>query len=92
MPEPQTEDHPIEIRVQRIRKGWVTSVYGLNPAINFKRVMAEFKVAYGCNGSLQAKEGKGMVILFQGDMAVNLRTFLTTQRIATSEALKVVGN
>ena len=91
MPEPQTEENPIEVRVQRARRGWVTIVGGLNPEINFKRVTGEFKSAYGCNGSVQIDKDGQKFVLFQGNMCENLKKFLTSQRIAKLEALKIVG-
>jgi translation initiation factor SUI1 len=91
MPEPQTEENPIEVRVQRARRGWVTIVAGLNPEINFKRVTGEFKSSFGCNGSVQIDKEQNKYVLFQGNMCENLKNFLVSQRIAKLEAIKVVG-
>jgi translation initiation factor 1 len=73
----------VHIRVQqRNGRKSVTTVQGLNPALNFERVNREFMKRWGCNGTVIDDKAAGKVIQLQGNWSENVKQFLMEERLA----------
>ncbi|ORC88722.1 translation factor SUI1 [Trypanosoma theileri] len=82
--------HKVHIRVQQ-RKGkkFVTSVQGLNQALNFRRINREFQRRWGCNGTVIETPEAGIVIQLQGNWSEEIRQFLLAENMATEQNLEI---
>ncbi|KEG05759.1 translation factor SUI1 [Trypanosoma grayi] len=80
----------VHIRVQQ-RKGkkFVTSVQGLNPALNFRRINREFQRRWGCNGTVITTPDAGTVIQLQGNWSEDIKKFLLHENMATEQNLEI---
>nr|CCC95199.1 unnamed protein product [Trypanosoma congolense IL3000]CCC95201.1 unnamed protein product [Trypanosoma congolense IL3000] len=80
----------VHIRVQQ-RKGkkFVTSVQGLNQALNFRRINREFQRRWGCNGTVISTPDAGVVIQLQGNWSDHIRKFLLDEHMATEQNLEI---
>lgn len=82
----------VHIRVQqRNGRKCLTTVQGINPKIDLKKVIKAFKKEFACNGTVIEDEEFGKVIQLQGDQRTNASTFLTKQGICAKDAVKVHG-
>ena len=82
----------VHIRVQqRNGRKCLTTVQGVNPKIDLKKVIKAFKKEFACNGTVIEDEEFGQVIQLQGDQRSNAATFLTKKGICAKDAVKVHG-
>lgn len=80
----------VHIRVQqRSGKKFVTTVQGLNPKLNFRRINREFQHRWGCNGTVLETKEAGTVIQLQGNFAEKVKEFILEARFATSNNIEV---
>ncbi|XP_069107544.1 eukaryotic translation initiation factor eIF1-like [Argopecten irradians] len=82
----------IHIRIQqRNGRKTLTTVQGINPQFDLKKIVKACKKEFACNGTVVEHPEYGEVIQVQGDQRNNIRDFLKMVNIATDEQLKVHG-
>ena len=82
----------IHIRVQqRNGRKSLTTVQGINPKVDLKKVVKGLKKEFCCNGTVVEAPNFGQVIQLQGDQRENICQLLTKYDLATSSQLKVHG-
>mmetsp|Transcript_9100 Transcript_9100/g.23378 ORF Transcript_9100/g.23378 Transcript_9100/m.23378 type:complete len:116 (+) Transcript_9100:507-854(+) len=82
----------VHIRVQqRNGRKCLTTVQGINPKIDPKKVIKAFKKEFACNGTVIQDSEYGQVIQLQGDQRNNAASFLVAQKICSKDAVKVHG-
>jgi len=82
----------IHIRVQqRNGRKCITTVQGLDAALDLKKVLKVIKKEYCCNGNIQDDEAMGQVLQFQGDQRQNIGKFLVENQLAPKEKIKTHG-
>ena len=82
----------IHIRVQK-RNGRksVTTIQGLNPKFDFKRILKALKKEFHCNGSLEEDPDLGQIIQLSGDQRQSVSKFLIDEGITDAKNLKIHG-
>ncbi|KAJ3113833.1 Eukaryotic translation initiation factor eIF-1 [Phlyctochytrium bullatum] len=82
----------IHIRIQqRNGRKTLTTVQGLPPELDQKRILKAFKKEFACNGTVVEDEELGEVIQLQGDQRQKVQTFLVQQEIVTKDKVKIHG-
>ena len=82
----------IHIRIQqRNGRKSLTTIQGLDPKLDFKRLVKAFKRAFCCNGTIVNDDALGTVIQLSGDQRRNIADFLVSERIAKKGAVKIHG-
>ena len=82
----------VHIRVQqRNGRKSLTTVCGLDPKFDKKRILKALKKEYCCNGCIIEDDASGQVIQLQGDQRKNVALFLTGNKIVKKESLKIHG-
>ncbi|CAG7846049.1 SubName: Full=Probable translation initiation factor SUI1 {ECO:0000313/EMBL:CCA69219.1} [Serendipita indica DSM 11827] len=77
-----TKENYIHIRIQqRNGRKTLTTLQGLSPEYDYKKILKEFKKQFACNGTLIEDEDMGTVIQLQGDQRAKILKFLTEQGI-----------
>jgi translation initiation factor 1 len=80
----------VHIRVQqRNGRKAITTIQGLDPKLNFRRVNREFQQRWGCNGTVIDDKEFGKVIQLQGNWSDNIKQFLIEERLASEGTMKV---
>tara|TARA_B110001452_G_scaffold45423_1_gene34711 strand:+ start:1444 stop:1803 length:360 start_codon:yes stop_codon:yes gene_type:complete len=91
--EPEANADLIHIRVQqRNGRKCITTVQGLDPQIDLKKIMKVFKKAHCCNGTIVEDEAMGQVLQFQGDQRDAVVTFLVDNELADKGKIKKHGH
>ena len=82
----------VHIRVQK-RNGrkCITTISGIDPKIDLKKVLKSFKKDLSCNGSIASDEQFGEVIQVQGDQRMAVAEFFVAQKICKKSNIKVHG-
>eukprot|EP01026_Neomeris_dumetosa_P058199 TRINITY_DN539_c0_g1_i1.p3 TRINITY_DN539_c0_g1~~TRINITY_DN539_c0_g1_i1.p3 ORF type:complete len:119 (-),score=9.35 TRINITY_DN539_c0_g1_i1:343-699(-) len=82
----------IHVRVQqRNGRKSLTTVQGIKQTYDFKKILKSLKNTYCCNGTIVDDEDGGKVLQLQGDQRKNVVEFLTTNKLAKKESIKVHG-
>lgn len=82
----------IHIRIQqRNGRKTLTTVQGIHPKFDLKKLVKVCKKEFDCNGTVVEHAEYGEVIQLQGDKRDAIRNFLVEVGIATSESVKVHG-
>jgi translation initiation factor 1 len=82
----------IHIRIQqRNGRKTLTTVQGVDPKYDFKKIVKAAKKEFACNGTVVEHPEYGEVIQLQGDQREHIRTLLIKVGIATNEQIKVHG-
>ncbi|KAI8466690.1 MAG: translation initiation factor SUI1 [Monoraphidium minutum] len=82
----------VHIRIQqRNGRKSLTTVQGLNPSFDKKKVLKELKKVYCCNGNIVEDDELGQVIQLQGDQRKNVHLFLTQEGIVKKDLIKLHG-
>jgi translation initiation factor 1 len=76
---------------QRNGRKSLTSVQGLPPELNLKRVLRHFKKTFCCSGSILDDTTLGRILQLQGDQRTNIAEFLEKEGICKKEQIKVHG-
>lgn len=76
---------------QRSGRKTLTTVQGIAPEYDQKRLVKAFKKQFACNGSVASHPEYGEVIQLQGDQRMSVCEFLTQVGIAQQDQLKVHG-
>ncbi|KXS11284.1 translation initiation factor eIF1 [Gonapodya prolifera JEL478] len=81
-----------DIRIQqRNGRKSLTTIAGLPPELDQKKLLKAFKKEFACNGSLVQDEDHGEVIQLQGDQRLKVQQFLATEGIASKDQVQVHG-
>jgi translation initiation factor 1 len=82
----------VHIRIQKrnTRKS-VTTVQGINPKFDCKKIIKHFKSEFCCNGVVVIDPLMGSVIQLQGDQRENAATFLMKNGLAKKRHIQVHG-
>ncbi|XP_045177723.1 eukaryotic translation initiation factor 1-like [Mercenaria mercenaria] len=86
------QDNHIHIRIQqRNGRKTLTTVQGINPDYDFKKIVKACKKEFACNGTVVEHPEYGEVIQLQGDQRNHIRDFLKKIGIAKEGTIKVHG-
>ncbi|XP_019947854.1 eukaryotic translation initiation factor 1 [Paralichthys olivaceus] len=86
-----TEEY-IHIRIQqRNGRKTLTTVQGISPRYDKKKLVKAFKKKFACNGTVIEHPEYGEVIQLQGDQRKDICLFLTEVNLAKDDQLKVHG-
>ena len=79
---------PVHIRVQsRNGRNYISSISGLNPDIDFKKLCKYLKKKFKCNGAVTEDKVYGKVILLQGDRRESIKHFLDDNDICMGKII-----
>eukprot|EP00745_Piridium_sociabile_P019044 TRINITY_DN28787_c0_g1_i1.p1 TRINITY_DN28787_c0_g1~~TRINITY_DN28787_c0_g1_i1.p1 ORF type:complete len:113 (-),score=26.67 TRINITY_DN28787_c0_g1_i1:601-939(-) len=82
----------IHIRIQqRNGRKTLTTVQGIHPKFDLKKMVKVCKKDFNCNGTVVEHPEYGEVIQLQGDKRDAMKVFLVRVGIATSDLVKVHG-
>ena len=82
----------VHIRVQqRNGRKSLTTVQGLNPSYDFKKVLQEFRKKFNCNGTIVQDDELGEVIQIQGDQRRNVQQFLVETELVKKDNIIMHG-
>ncbi|XP_005093096.1 eukaryotic translation initiation factor 1 [Aplysia californica] len=82
----------IHIRIQqRNGRKTLTTVQGVDPKYDFKKIVKAAKKEFNCNGTVVEHPEYGEVIQLQGDQREPIRMLLIKVGIAATEQIKVHG-
>lgn len=76
---------------QRSGRKTLTTVQGLPPALDKKRVLKAFKKVFACNGTIVDDEEQGEVIQLSGDQRHKVANVLVDEGVASKEEIKIHG-
>ena len=80
------DETKINIRIQqRNGRKSITSVSGLDPALDLKKILKTFKKSLNCNGAIIEDETLGKIIQLQGDQRASVKDFLIKEEISSEE-------
>lgn len=82
----------IHIRIQqRNGRKTLTTVAGIDPKFDLKKIVRACKRAFACNGTVVEHKEHGEVLQFQGDQRTDVGQFLMKIKLTTEENIKVHG-
>ncbi|BGP53131.1 Eukaryotic translation initiation factor 1b [Rhodotorula sphaerocarpa] len=82
----------IHIRIQqRNGRKTITTVSGVPPEFDPKKLLKFFKKEFACNGSIEEHEVHGKVIQMQGDQRQGTMDLLLSEGIGTKETIQMHG-
>ena len=82
----------IHIRIQqRSGRKTLTTLQGLPPELDFRRILKAFKKEFCCNGTIVDDEELGKVIQLQGDQRKKIHDFLVEEGICKKSQVKIHG-
>ncbi|XP_067648617.1 eukaryotic translation initiation factor eIF1-like [Haliotis asinina] len=88
----QAKDALIHIRIQqRNGRKTLTTVQGINPQFDFKKIVKACKKEFACNGTVVEHPEYGEVVQLQGDQRDNIKNLLCKCGLASQEQVKVHG-
>ncbi|KAI6179676.1 hypothetical protein M3Y98_00636000 [Aphelenchoides besseyi] len=80
------------IRIQqRTGRKSITTVQGVDPAYDLKKIVRYLKKEYSCNGTIVEHPEYGEVIQLTGDQRQNIKDFLCKVGIVKEENCKIHG-
>ena len=82
----------IHLRSQaRNGKKCITTLQGLNPELDLKKMLKTFKKNFSCNGAIRDDKEMGQILQLSGDQRLNIKNFLVKEKIVTSENIIIHG-
>merc|ERR1712241_286310 len=82
----------IHIRIQqRNGRKTLTTVQGIDPKFDLKKIVRACKREFACNGTVVEHKEHGEVLQFQGDQRALIQSFLQKIKLTTEENIKVHG-
>eukprot|EP01056_Protomagalhaensia_sp_Gyna25_P005326 Protomagalhaensia_sp_Gyna_25__5325@NODE_66_length_5710_cov_131_847117_g49_i0_p9_GENE_NODE_66_length_5710_cov_131_847117_g49_i0NODE_66_length_5710_cov_131_847117_g49_i0_p9_ORF_typecomplete_len102_score21_09SUI1/PF01253_22/1_1e27_NODE_66_length_5710_cov_131_847117_g49_i053785683 len=82
----------IHIRVQqRNGRKSLTTVQGLDPQLDPKKIVRALKKRFNCNGTVVIDAELGSIIQLQGDQRASVKSFLIGEYIVTEDQLRIHG-
>ena len=89
---PKEEETEVHIRLQqRNARSYITTVEGMNPKIDKKKILGVLKRKLNCNGTALADEKHGEILQMQGDQRKNIAAFLISENLISKEKLFIHG-
>ena len=86
------QQEAIHIRIQqRNGRKTLTTVQGISPSYDLKKLVKYCKKEFCCNGTVVEHPEYGEVLQFQGDQRQHIKEFLLKIKLATSDQVKVHG-
>merc|ERR1712038_743385 len=86
------QDEVIHIRIQqRNGRKTLTTVQGIEPKFDLKKLVKACKKEFACNGTVVEHKEHGEVLQFQGDQRDNIYKFLNKLNLCSTENLKMHG-
>jgi translation initiation factor 1 len=80
------DETKINIRIQqRNGRKSITSISGLNPDLDLKKILKTFKKSLNCNGAIIEDETLGKIIQLQGDQRASVKDFFIKEEIISEE-------
>lgn len=85
-------DELVHIRIQqRNGRKTLTTVQGINPKYDLKKIVKVCKKEFACNGTVVEHPEYGEVIQLQGDQRNHIKDFINKTGLAVQGQLKVHG-
>lgn len=82
----------IHIRIQqRNNRKTLTTVQGINPKFDLKKIAKACKRNFACNGTVVDHKEYGEVLQFQGDQREKIQSFLLQIGLVAEDKLKMHG-
>eukprot|EP01113_Clastostelium_recurvatum_P048164 TRINITY_DN870_c0_g1_i1.p1 TRINITY_DN870_c0_g1~~TRINITY_DN870_c0_g1_i1.p1 ORF type:complete len:112 (-),score=18.49 TRINITY_DN870_c0_g1_i1:158-493(-) len=82
----------IHIRIQqRNGRKTITTIQGLAPELDFKKILSAWKKEFCCNGTIVEDEELGKVIQLSGDQRKSTSVFLIEEGISSKANIQVHG-
>ena len=82
----------IHIRIQqRNGRKTLTTVQGIDPKFDLKKIVRACKREFACNGTVVEHKEHGEVLQFQGDQRTKIANFLQKIKLTTEKNIKVHG-
>jgi len=82
----------IHVRIQqRNGRKTLTTVQGIHPDFDLKKIVKACKKEFACNGTVVDHPEYGEVIQLQGDQRTNISNFLTKTKLSEADKIKVHG-
>ena len=69
----------------------ITSVTGLAPDLDSKKILSYIKKTFNCNGSIVKDEDHGEVLTFSGDQKKNIFEFFVKEEIYKKDEIILKG-
>merc|ERR1712173_520748 len=86
------QDEVIHIRIQqRNGRKTLTTVQGIDPKFDLKKLVKACKKEFACNGTVVEHKEYGEVMQFQGDQREHIRSFLLKIQLTNEDNLKTHG-
>lgn len=86
------QDNLVHIRIQqRNGRKTLTTVQGINPDYDFKKIVKACKKEFACNGTVVEHPEYGEIVQLQGDQRNHIKEFLKKVGIAKESNIKVHG-
>jgi len=83
----------VHIRVQqRNGRKCVTTIQGLPPDLDLKKIIKELKKSFSCNGSTQQDPELGQIIQLSGDQRDKVKNFLLEEGLVEKDRMKIHGH
>lgn len=87
-----SQDRAVHIRIQqRNGRKTLTTVQGISPDYDYKKILKCCKKQYNCNGTVVEHQEYGEVLQFQGDQRNNIQDFLVRVGLCDKSQLKIHG-
>eukprot|EP00744_Colponema_vietnamica_P003533 GILI01005401.1.p2 GENE.GILI01005401.1~~GILI01005401.1.p2 ORF type:complete len:107 (-),score=28.46 GILI01005401.1:485-805(-) len=82
----------VHIRIQqRNGRKSLTTIQGLSPEFDFKKILRAFKKNFNCNGTIVEDEEMGQILQLSGDQRANVSEFFIHEGIVEKNNLKIHG-
>ncbi|EZG70700.1 putative translation initiation factor SUI1 [Gregarina niphandrodes] len=82
----------VHIRVQqRNGRKSLTTVQGLDPRFDAKKIVRAMQKRFNCNGTVVVDSELGPILQLQGDQRQNVQEFLLGEYIVTENELRIHG-
>jgi translation initiation factor 1 len=87
------KDHSkVHVRVQqRNGRKCITTVQGLAPDLDLKKIARALKKTFQCNGSVTVDEELGEILQLSGDQRTNVRAFFVDQEVCHEDQIVIHG-
>ena len=84
--------HQIHLRLQqRNARKCTTTIEGIDPSLDYKKMIRYFKKKFSCNGSITTSDEYGKIIQLTGDQRENVKIFLIENEITTIDRIVLHG-
>lgn len=82
----------VHVRVQqRASNKYITTIEGLNPDLDFKKIIKEMKKRFSTNGNIIENEDLGKVIQLQGNLKNQVKEYLIEKNLCEKDGIKLHG-